>query len=96
MSLIAGGMLLFTEWMGYFQSVITSILFWKKNKRKKMFLSSFETLPTVDILIATYNEPVDLLKRTIVAAQLIDYPDNLYELLVCDDGRREDVRLLCE
>ncbi|MFL2094554.1 glycosyltransferase [Marinilactibacillus psychrotolerans] len=96
MSLIAGGMLLFTEWMGYFQSVITSILFWKKNKRKKIFLSSFETLPTVDILIATYNEPVDLLKRTIVAAQLIDYPDNLYEILVCDDGRREDVRLLCE
>lgn len=96
LSIIAGLALLFTEWMGYIQSLITSTLFWKKNKRKKVFLSSFETLPTVDIMIATYNEPVDLLRRTIVASQLMDYPDDLYEILVCDDGKREDVRVLCE
>lgn len=95
-SITVGLLLLFTEWMGYLQSVVTSILFWKKNKRKKVFLSSFELLPTLDVMIATYNEPVDLLKRTIVAAQLMDYPDHLYEILVCDDGRREDVRKLCE
>lgn len=96
LSIIAGCLLLFTEWMGFFQSTITSLLFWKKNKRKKIQLSSFETLPTVDVLIATYNEPVDLLRRTIVASQLMEYPDDLYEILVCDDGRREDVRVLCE
>ncbi|WP_225744710.1 glycosyltransferase [Marinilactibacillus sp. Marseille-P9653] len=96
LSIIAGLALLFTEWMGYIQSLITSSLFWKKNKRKKVFLSSFKTLPTVDIMIATYNEPVDLLRRTIVASQLMDYPDDLYEILVCDDGKREDVRVLCE
>lgn len=95
-SMIAGCLLLFTEWMGFFQSTITSLLFWKKNKRKKIPLSSFDMLPTVDVLIATYNEPVDLLRRTIVASQLMDYPDNLYEILVCDDGKREDVRVLCE
>lgn len=96
LSMVAGGLLLFTEWMGYFQSIVTSILFWKKNKRKKIPLSSFETLPTLDVLIATYNESVDLLRRTIVAAQLMDYPDEFYEILVCDDSNREDVRVLCK
>lgn len=53
-------------------------------------------LPTVDVLIATYNESVDLLRRTIVASQLIDYPQSKVTIFVCDDGNREDVRILCD
>ncbi|GAB2488980.1 glycosyltransferase [Alkalibacterium psychrotolerans] len=96
LSLIAGLVLLFTEWAGFSQNIVTSLLFWKKNKRSKKSLSGFDSLPTVDVMIATYNESVPLLKRTITASQMMDYPSEKMSILVCDDGNREDIRLLCE
>lgn len=94
-SLLAGLFLLFTEFAGFTQGIVTGLLFWSKNKRIKIPMSKLEKLPTVDVLIATYNEPTDLLKRTIVATQLIDYPKELLTIYICDDGKREDVRRLC-
>ncbi|HIK37897.1 MAG: glycosyltransferase [Geminocystis sp.] len=50
--------------------------------------------PTVDIFIPSYNEPVEVIKRTIVACQAIEYePKRVYLL---DDGNRDFVRRLCE
>ncbi len=46
---------------------------------------------TVDVLIATYNEPVELLRETLVCAVSIRYPHKTY---VLDDGNRYDVREL--
>lgn len=48
--------------------------------------------PTVDILVPTYNEPVFILRRTIVGCQAIDYPHKRVYLL--DDTRRPDVQKL--
>ncbi len=96
LSLLVGLLLLLSEWGGFFQTIVSSLLFWKKHKRKEVPISALKSLPKVDIFIATYNESVDLLRRTIVATQLIDYPKDKVSILVCDDGRREDVRLLCE
>ncbi len=48
---------------------------------------------TVDVLIPTYNEDPQLLRGTISAALKIDYPHRTY---VLDDGKREEVRALCE
>lgn len=95
-SIIAGILLLLTELAGFLQSIVFSIISWKPFKRKHIPLSDFETLPTVDIYIATYNESEDLLKRTIAACTLIRYPKNLMAIYVCDDGRRASVRELCE
>jgi len=47
----------------------------------------------VDILIPTYNEPEDILKRTIRAARRVDYPD--FEVWVLDDGDRAWLREFC-
>src|SRR5580698_883746 len=47
----------------------------------------------VDVMIPTYNEDPDLLRGTITAALKIDYPHRTY---VLDDGRRPEVRALCE
>ncbi len=41
-----------------------------------------------DIFIPTYQEPFDIIKRTICAAQNIDYP---HQLWVLDDGKRDDI-----
>ena len=51
-------------------------------------------LPTVDIFIPTYNEPIDVLEKTIIAAAAMDYPNKT--VWVLDDGRREWLREFCE
>ena len=50
--------------------------------------------PTVDILIATYNEEQGILERTIVGALAVKHPRT--RIWVLDDGRREWLRDLCE
>lgn len=47
----------------------------------------------IDVLIATYNEDVSLLRTTARAARDMDYPHNTW---ICDDGRREAVRELAD
>ncbi|MGI8569008.1 MAG: glycosyltransferase [Methylocella sp.] len=44
----------------------------------------------VDVFIATYDEPVSVLERTIVGAMAIDHPD--LRVFVLDDGARDFVR----
>src|SRR5262245_60317349 len=42
------------------------------------------TFPTVDIFIPTYNESVDIVRRTVIGTQAIDYPCKT--VYVLDDG----------
>ncbi len=56
-----------------------------------------EDYPDVDIFIATYNEPCDLLRRTINGCTHLQYPDkNKVHVWVCDDNRRPEMRALAE
>ncbi|MBE9223514.1 glycosyltransferase [Cyanobacterium stanieri LEGE 03274] len=48
--------------------------------------------PTVDILIPTYNEPYDIIKKTIVSCQGINYQRKKVYLL--DDGDRQEIAQL--
>lgn len=50
--------------------------------------------PRVDVFIATYNEPEEVLAPAIVGAQAIDYPD--FQVWVLDDGCRDWVRELAD
>ncbi|MGK0673792.1 MAG: UDP-forming cellulose synthase catalytic subunit [Halothiobacillaceae bacterium] len=43
-------------------------------------------LPTVDILIPTYNEDPELLELTLLAATQVDYPKERFKVYLCDDG----------
>ncbi|MBV0892864.1 UDP-forming cellulose synthase catalytic subunit [Paracoccus sp. Z118] len=45
-----------------------------------------EQLPTVDILVPSYNEPVEMLSVTLSAAKNMIYPANLRRVVLCDDG----------
>ncbi|MDF3838729.1 glycosyltransferase [Cupriavidus basilensis] len=51
-------------------------------------------VPRVDIFIATYNEGLEILEKTIVAALAIDYPD--FRVWVLDDTRRDWLKAFCE
>jgi len=50
--------------------------------------------PAVDIFIATYNEGLDVLEKTIVSALAIDYPS--FRVWVLDDTRRDWLKEFCE
>ncbi|EWY39143.1 cellulose synthase [Skermanella stibiiresistens SB22] len=45
-----------------------------------------ELLPTVDILVPSYNEEADLLRVTLMAATQIDYPAHKMAIHLLDDG----------
>lgn len=43
-------------------------------------------LPTVDVFIPTYNEPLEMVKLTATAAAQIDYPADKLKIYILDDG----------
>ncbi len=49
-------------------------------------------LPSVDILIPTYNEPEFILRRTVIGCQALDYTDKKVYLL--DDTQRSEIKAL--
>ena len=51
-------------------------------------------LPTVDVYIPTYNEPIEVLEKTITGALFLDYPN--LRVWVLDDGRRSWLKDFCE
>ena len=66
-----------------------------KNRRREADLLANQVLdgsfqPSVDILIPTYDEPVFILRRTIIGCQAIEYANKKIYLL--DDTRRTEVK----
>lgn len=54
--------------------------------RKPIPVEKREDYPTVDVLIPTYNEPVDIVKVTAIAALSMDYPQEKFNVYILDDG----------
>ncbi len=50
--------------------------------------------PKVAILIATYNEELEVLERTIIGAKALNYANR--EVVILDDGRRDWLRDYCD
>lgn len=46
--------------------------------------------PTVDIYIPSYNEPLEVVRDTVLAAQCIDYPKDKLKIYLLDDGKRNE------
>lgn len=53
-------------------------------------------LPDVDVMIATYNEPLDVLEKTIAGALALDWPRARLSIHVLDDGRRDWLATYCQ
>ena len=45
----------------------------------------------VDLLVAVCKEPLDLIMDTVVAACRIDWPTDKYRVIVCDDGKDQEL-----
>jgi cellulose synthase (UDP-forming) len=48
--------------------------------------------PSVDIYIPTYNEPIKVVKPTVLAALSLDWPADKLNVYLLDDGRRPEFR----
>jgi cellulose synthase (UDP-forming) len=76
--------------LGYFQGI-------RPLERKPTALPrAIELWPSVDVLIPTYNEPLSIIKPTILSAKNIDWPKDRLRVYVLDDGRRPEIRDFAE
>lgn len=76
--------------LGYFQSS-------KPLRRKPVTMpADISTWPAVDVYIPTYNEPLDVVRPTVLAAMGIDWPQDRMKVYILDDGRREEFRQFAE
>ncbi len=96
LSTIFGIILYLAELFGIVSFFNFQFLFLGKYKKESKTLKDFNgNIPTVDVLICTYNEPIYLLEMTMAAAVNMEYPEGLMKVHICDDGKREELKNLC-
>jgi cellulose synthase/poly-beta-1,6-N-acetylglucosamine synthase-like glycosyltransferase len=90
------------EMLALFDSLILYVAFLRRNDRHaeadaheaRLRAIPPASLPLVDIYIPTYNEPLDVLEKTITGALCLDYPH--FKIWVLDDGRRPWLKDFCK
>ena len=95
-AIIGSCILLAIEILGFCESMIhySSMLKFREHPLPKI---APEDYPDVDIFISTYNEPPELLRKTIIGCKYMEYPDkNKVHIYLCDDHRRSEMRELAE
>ena len=72
--------------LGYVQTL------WPLERRPIPMPDDFALWPTVDVYIPTYNEPMSIVRATVLGAIAIDWPPEKLRVFLLDDGRREEFR----
>ncbi|HEX5755322.1 MAG TPA: glycosyltransferase [Arenimonas sp.] len=85
---VFSGLLYGAELFGFSATLLHLFMVWRLSVRK--------SLPApaglkVDIFVPTFNEPVDMVRRTLLAARNVDYAHGTWLL---DDGNRPEMRAL--
>ncbi|KRG45564.1 cellulose synthase [Stenotrophomonas panacihumi] len=76
--------------LGFFQ------VLWPLNRKPVPLPADQREWPTVDVFIPTYNEPLSVVRTTVLAATVMDWPSDKINVHVLDDGRRPEFREFCE
>lgn len=88
--------LLFAEVSGIIESIM-NLYGMSKVVSPKIPDVNEDKFPDVDVFIATYNEPVELLYNTINGCLNMDYPDkDKVHIYLCDDTSREEMKKLAK
>jgi cellulose synthase (UDP-forming) len=90
---IAGVVLLVAEIVGLSQVVSAVVLAWRPTLLPTPSLDALPRPPSVDVFIATYDEPLGVLEPTLAGAMGMRYPGDV-TVYLCDDGSRPAVREL--
>ena len=76
--------------MGYLQTL------WPLQRTPVPMPRDLATWPSVDVMIPTLNEPLSVMRSTIIAALDMDWPRDRVRVMVLDDGKREEVKGMCD
>jgi cellulose synthase (UDP-forming) len=76
--------------LGYMQTL------WPLRRTPVPLPDDTDKWPAVDLLIPTYNEPLNVVRYTALAAMNIDWPSDKLNVYILDDGRREEFRQFAE
>lgn len=90
------------EIFAYFDALILYLCFLRTSDRSgeadayeaRLCSQPSGTLPSVDVYIPTYSEPLEVLEKTITGALCLDYPN--FKVWVLDDGKRPWLKAYCE
>ncbi len=72
--------------LGYVQTL------WPLERKPIALPEDFTVWPTVDVYIPTYNEPMSIVRATVLGAMAMDWPPDRVRVYLLDDGRREEFR----
>jgi len=70
--------------LGYFQTI------WPLRRAPVALPDNPEEWPHIDVLIPTYNEPLDVVRYTALGALNMDWPAEKLHVYILDDGRRPE------
>jgi cellulose synthase (UDP-forming) len=70
--------------LGYFQTI------WPLRRAPVSLPENPEDWPDVDVLIPTFNEPLDVVRFTALGALNMDWPADKLHVYILDDGRRKE------
>lgn len=97
MAIILGIVLLIAECLGIFDFLVHFIGITRLVVPIKPRLEDEVTYPDVDVFIATYNEPWEIIYKTVIGCKNMQYPDSFkVHIYVLDDGHRNEIKELCE
>jgi len=83
--------LLLAETYSFGESLLYALTMWNSRRRRPAPVAPAGR--TVDVFIATYNEPLEMVLTTAIAARDMTYP---HETWILDDGDRPDFRRAAE
>ena len=70
--------------LGFFQTI------WPLRRAPMPLPENPEEWPHIDVLIPTYNEPLEVVRYTALGALNIDWPTDKLHIYILDDGRRKE------
>jgi cellulose synthase (UDP-forming) len=92
-AVVLSGLVYLAEFYNFVQVLFFAYQTWSPRERMSPPLRE---CPTVDIMVPIVDEPLYILRRTLVGCLAQDYPHDRFAVYVLDDGQREDVRELAE
>jgi len=79
------------ETYAFVQILLFAYHAWSPLERQPVPLSSY---PIVDIFVTVVDEPLAILRRTLIGCVNQDYPKDRYRVIVLDDGHRDEIQAL--
>lgn len=76
--------------LGYFQTA------WPLRRRPAEMPRDTSSWPTVDVFVPTYNEPLTVVRPTVLAAIAMDWPQEKLKIHILDDGKRPEFKEFAE